>query len=506
MEQKDKIIEEKEKPGQEAGQLAPGDQEEHLEEAAHGEAAKLDEDAFEKPDYEKEILGIIRSNATPKVMRDQLEEYHGADIAEVLPKLTQTERIKVYRILDNDMVSDIMEYLDEDDAGRLLSEMDPRKAAAVITEIEPDSAVVILRSIPKERRTLLIDLLDEESRNDVRLIASFDEDEIGSRMTTNYIVIRENLSVKGAMSELVRQAADNDNISTIFVVDEFGQFYGAIDLKELIIARQDSPLEDLIVTSFPYVYGHEEIDDCIERLKDYSEDYLPVLDNVNKLIGVITSASVIEVVDEEFGEDYVKLAGLTAEEDLTEPLLASMRKRLPWLITLLVLGLGVSAVVGAYEKVVAQLTIIMAFQSMILDMSGNTGTQSLAVTIRVLTDETLTAGQKARFAFKELRVGFTDGCIIGSFAFILVGLYIIFLKGKAPHFAFLVSGCIGLSMVIAMTISGLLGSLIPMVFKKLGIDPAVASGPLITTINDFIAVVTYYTLCLVLLLGVFHLG
>ncbi len=476
----------------EKGSLGPGDQEHDGME--------------EKPDYEKEILDVIRSNATPKVMRDKLEDYHGADIADVLPKLTKTERIKVYRILDNSMVSDIMEYLDEDDAGRLLSEMDPRKAAAVITEIEPDSAVVILRSIPKERRSLLIDLLDEESRNDVRLIASFDADEIGSRMTTNYICIRENLSVKEAMSELIKQAANNDNISTIFVVDEFGQFYGAIDLKELIIARQDADLEDLIVTSFPYVYGHEEIDQCIERLKDYSEDYLPVLDNVNKLIGVITSASVIEVVDEELGEDYARLAGLTAEEDLTEPLLESMKKRLPWLLTLLVLGLGVSAVVGAYEKVVAQLTIIMAFQSMILDMSGNTGTQSLAVTIRVLTDETLSTKQKALFAFKELRVGFTDGCIIGSFAFILVGLYITFLKHREPHFAFLVSGCIGLSMIMAMTISGLLGSLIPMAFKKMKIDPAVASGPLITTINDFIAVVTYYTLCLVLLIGVFHLA
>ena len=477
-----------------------------LDESEDKDKEQEDEELNEKPDYKAEILAIIRSNATPKMMRYQLEDYHGRDLAEVLPLLTSNERVKIYRVLDNDILSDILEYLDEDDAGRLLSEMDPKKAAAIITKIEPDAAVDILRSINKERRMLLVDLLDEESRNDVRLIASFDEDEIGSRMTTNYIHIRENISVKQAMSELIRQAADNDNISTIFVVDENGAFYGAIDLKELIIARQDSPLEDLIVTSFPYVYGHEEIDDCIEKLKDYSEDYLPVLDNSNKLIGVITSASVIEVVDEELGEDYAKLAGLTDEEDLNEPLFASMRKRLPWLITLLILGLGVSAVVGAYEKVVAQLTIIMAFQSMILDMSGNTGTQSLAVTIRVLTDETLTLKQKATFVFKEMRVGMTNGCIIGLCAFVLVGIYIIVLKGKAPDYAFLISGCIGLSMIIAMTISGTLGSLIPMGFKKLGIDPAVASGPLITTINDFIAVVTYYTLCLVLLIGVFHLA
>ena len=146
-------------------------------EETHDDEPEEEEEApQEKPDYEKEILQLVRSNASPKMMREKLEDYHGKDIAEVLPQLNVTERKKVYRFLDNDMISDIFEYLDEEDAGRYLSEMDPKKAAAVITEIEPDSAVDILRAIPRERRTLLIDLLDEESRNDVRLIASFDED------------------------------------------------------------------------------------------------------------------------------------------------------------------------------------------------------------------------------------------------------------------------------------------------------------------------------------------
>ena len=176
------------------------------------------------------------------------------------------------------------------------------------------------------------------------------------------------------------------------------------------------------------------------------------------------------------------------------------------LITLLVLGLGVSAVVGAYERVVAQLTIVMAFQSMILDMSGNTGTQSLAVTIRVLTDEALTTKEKIKFVFKEQRVGFTNGFLLGLIAVVLVGLYIWLLKGKPIGFAYLVSSCIGVSMWLAMIISSTFGTLIPMFFKKIGVDPAVASGPLITTVNDFIAVVIYYSLCWVFLIGVFHLG
>ena len=163
-------------------------------------------------------------------------------------------------------------------------------------------------------------------RKDIEMIRSFDEDEIGSRMTTNCIVIRENLTVKQAMRELVSQAADNDNISTIFAVTDRGEFYGALDLKDLITARQEHPMEELIVTSYPYVYGTEQIDDCMERLKDYSEDSIPVLDDDNRFLGVITSAGIIDLVDDEMGEDYAKLAGLTAEEDLKEPLFESMKK------------------------------------------------------------------------------------------------------------------------------------------------------------------------------------
>ncbi|MBR0154354.1 MAG: magnesium transporter, partial [Lachnospiraceae bacterium] len=282
-----------------------------------------------KPNYEEEVIRLIRGNTSPRILREKLEDYHENDIASVLDHLTPTERKKLYRILTVSMLSEIFEYTD--DAATYINEMDPQKAATVLSDMESDTATEILRALDKERRALMIDLMDVESRKDVALIASFDEDEIGSRMTTNCIIIRENLNVKQAMHELVEQAGRNDNISTLFVVDDFGAFYGAIDLKELIIARGENPLEDLIITSFPYVYGTEDIDDCIERLKDYSEDFIPVLDHNNRILGVITSQSIIEVVDEELGEDYVKLAGLTAEEDLKEPLFQSMRKRLPWL-------------------------------------------------------------------------------------------------------------------------------------------------------------------------------
>lgn len=457
-------------------------------------------------DYRAEILGIVRSNASPGIMRNKLEDYHENDLADVFPDLSVAERRKLCRILNLDMLADIFEYIDEKQAAEYLDEMDVRKAAAILSRMETDAVVDVLRMIPKEKRALLLELMDDEARKDMAVIAAFDDEEIGSRMTTNYIEIRENLTVKQAMTELVSQAAKNDNISTIFMVTVDHTFYGAMDLKDLITARQDTRLEDLIVTSYPYVYGHELIDDCIEKLKDYSENSIPILDNDNKLLGVITSQSIVDLVDDEMGEDYAMFAGLTAEEDLKEPLKESMKKRLPWLLVLLALGTVVSSVVGVFEQVVSQLTIIMCFQSLILDMAGNVGTQSLAVTIRVLMDESLTGKQKVELVFKEMRIAFSNGAILGILSFLVLGLYIALFKGKTWTFAYAVSGCIGLSLMVAMVISGAVGTLIPLFFKKINIDPAVASGPLITTINDLVAVVAYYGLCGILLIGVLHLA
>lgn len=456
--------------------------------------------------YAKEILDIIKSNVSPAVLSKRLQDFHENDLAEVLPELSSAERSKLYRIFDLDTLSDILEYTDEETAVTYLEEMNLKKAAAILSRMETNVLSDILQHFDKEKRRLLIELLDDDVRHDVEMINTFDDEEIGSRMTTNCIIINNHLSVKGAMSALVSQAAQNDNISTIFVVNDNQEFYGAIDLKDLIIARQDHPLDELVVTSYPYVYGTALIDDCIEDLKDYSEDSIPVLDNDNRLIGVITSANIVDLVDDEMGEDYAKFAGLTAEEDLQEPLKESMKKRMPWLVILLGLGMIVSSVVGIFERVVTNLPIIMCFQSLILDMAGNVGTQSLAVTIRVLMDESLTGRQKLELVFKEMRIGLCNGGLLGLMSFVLIGLYIWLFKGKTLVFAYAVSACIGCSLLLAMLISSAVGTCIPLFFKKIHIDPAVASGPLITTINDLVAVISYYGMSWIFLIEILHLA
>ncbi len=453
--------------------------------------------------YSLEITELIRSNLTPKSMQEKLSSYHENDIADTLELLTKSERTKLYQILDAETLADILEYSDH--IAEYVQELSISKKVDVFSRMETPEAVDVLRRLEKNDRETLIDLLTPEVRSAVKLLSSFDEDEIGSIMSTNYIVVSDHASVKEAMSELIHQAAENDNISTIYVVDQLGTFYGAIDLKDLIIAREGIDLKEIMTCSYPYVYARASIQDCMPQLRDYSEDSVPVLDSDNKLIGVITANDLVKVVGGELNEDYAKFAGLSAEEDLEEPIALSVKKRLPWLFILLVMGLGVSATVGLFESIVAQLPVIMCFQSLILDMAGNVGTQSLAVAIRVLMDKQLSGKQKVSLILKESRVGLTNGFVLGLLSFFVIGGYLV-LKGNEVSFAFAVSGCLGAAMILAMLISALSGTVIPIFFQKIGVDPAVASGPLITTVNDLVAVISYYGLAWIILINLMHLG
>lgn len=465
---------------------------------------KRKEIVMSEKNYVQELVDIIRSGLPENELVDRISDYHDNDIADALTKLDKEERVKVYYAMGAERMAEIFAYLD--DAEDYLRELPMESVARVISEMDSDDAVDVLEDMDDTTRHRIVEMLDEDAGDDVRLLLSYADDEIGSCMTTNFIVIHNNLTIKQAMHELVKQAGDNDNISTIYVVDDNDKFYGAIDLKDLIVARENDNLEDLISRSYPYVRTREKISECIEELKDYAEDSIPVLLENGKIAGIITAQDIVEAVDDEMGEDYAKLAGLTSEEDLNEPTFLSMKKRLPWLIILLFLGMGVSSVVGIFEEVVAVLPVVMCFQSLILDMAGNVGTQSLAVTIRVLMDENLTVAQKLKLVVKEMKTGFLNGVCLAVMSFLFLGLYIHFFRKYDIGHSFLIAACVGVSLIVAMVISSLVGTVIPIFFKKIKVDPAVASGPLITTVNDLVAVVVYYGLTWIFLINMLHIA
>jgi len=451
-----------------------------------------------------ELARIVRSSkCTDEQAARALHDAHERDIAASLELLDTHQRAKLYRLIGAERLGDVFAYVS--DAGKYLRELPQEQAADIVEAMDADDAVDALETVSPELRSALMEKLDPESQHDIRLICSYQPDEIGSAMSTNFVSISRHLSVKQAMRALVAQAEENDNISTLFVNDDDGSFYGTIDLKDLIVAREETALDSLISRNFPTVLAHEHTEECLDRLRSYAEDSIPVLGEKRRVIGVITTDDIVEAVDDAMGDDYAKLGGLTGEEDLHEPLKTSLKKRMPWLIILLFLGMGVSSVVGLFEAVVSQVALIVCFQSLILDMAGNVGTQSLAVTIRVLMDEKLTARQKFDLVLKEMRVGFFSGLMLGALTLVFIGLYVWFFKGKPLPYALCISGCAGAALVLSMVLSSLVGTVIPIFFKKVHIDPAVASGPLITTVNDLVAVVTYYGLAYLFFFQIFHL-
>ncbi len=451
-----------------------------------------------------ELIDIIRSGKSNEEILELIDNYHENDIAQTLQYINVEERINLYKILGTERMSDVFAYLD--DVEEYLKELGLEKAADVIEQMDADDAIDVLEEIEdEETREQIIALMDEEAQDDIELISSYDEDEIGSMMTTNYVSVPKDATVPLAMDELVRQAGENDNINTIYAVDEEGKYYGAIELRDLIIARRNDSLIDIISTAYPTVNDKDLISENLERIKGYEEDSIPVVSEEGALLGVITFSDIIEAVDDEMGDDYAKLAGLTEEEDLHEKLTESMRKRLPWLIMLFFLGMGVSSVVGLFEATVSRIAILFCFQSLVLDMAGNVGTQSLAVTIRVLMDENLTGMEKFKFLLKEIRVGATNGLVLGSSACLLVAAYLHLFKGGDWGYSFAVAACVAIALLVSMIISSLVGTVMPMFFHKIHIDPAVASGPFITTINDLVAAVTYYGLANILLINIMGL-
>ena len=319
-------------------------------------------------------------------------------------------------------------------------------------------------------------------------------------MTRDYVSVQEGASVREAMRSLVRQAGERENVSTIYVVDAAGILTGSIELARLIRAREGDALASLTERDIPAVNIGEDAAGCAARLRALGAEGAPVVDGMGRLRGALTAAELARIESGAMDEDYARLGGLTEGEDLCEPLRASVRKRLPWLLALLALGLVVSSVVGAFEQVVSRLPLIISFQSLVLDMAGNVGTQSLAVTIRVLTDRRAGRAQKLRLLAKETRVGAANGLALAVLSVAFIGLYLVLFKGQDAALALSVAFCTSVALAVSIVLSSAAGTVIPLVFDRLHIDPAVASGPLITTVNDLIAVVTYYGLAWLLLM------
>ncbi len=446
-----------------------------------------------------DIIGLINSGKVDESLHTALMEYHDYDLAKAFLTLAEDERKQIMLLFTNNELAKIIAYFDIPIAIDTFVSFGRDKAAEIINEMEPDDANDILNEMTEKQVAIVMPLLDKEVQEDISSLSLYDNLSVGSIMNSNYLHIGIGSDVKDAMRLVVKEAPDVETVSTIFVTDSNGMFEGAIDLKKLIVTKSPCLVETIMNANVHTVEATADYHSALKDVQDYDIYALPVVDK-GVLKGIITMDDAFEVLTDEAESDYAHLAGLTEDQDVDETIKQSIKKRIPWLAILLVLDIGVSIIDSFFEGVIENWPVLILFQSSILGLAGNCGTQSLAVAVRKLSDNDLNDKDAIKHhLFKESSLGFCLGLILGiaSFCFVSILLTVIpSLNIVGAHETLAtpvaVGFAVGFAIFVAISISNFVGSFTPIIFDKCHIDPAVASGPFITTINDIVALVVYF--------------
>lgn len=451
--------------------------------------------------YMAEIMELLDNGSNDEIKEKILNYYHPYEVSEALLELSEEERLKFYKVFKGKDISEIIGYLETDQILRFFEEMKPRYIVNIIQDLDIDDAVDVIEALPEEERAGYLKLMDLEHQEKIKNLLKYKEDTAGSIMTTAYIQFSVNLTIEKAMKKLIERAVDAETIDNMYVTDSKNTLVGVVSLREMILARKGEMIKDIMNPRVISVKTSLDQEDVADIVKDYDFTTIPVVDSLDRLVGIITVDDIIDVIEEEAIEDYSKLAGISdVEIDIdTETIWMSAKKRLPWLLILSVLSFFTSTVIGQFEATLAVVPTIALFMPMILGMAGNTGTQALAVTIRGLNDDEFEDKKDiTKHLLREVGTGLLNGVIIGLILFVVTFSY---LSIMGNTYALIIGEVVSLSIVISLAVSTLSGALIPIIINSFKIDPAVASGPFVTMIIDIIALSVYFTLATVLIVS-----
>ncbi len=463
-------------------------------------------------DYVREIIHLIETEINDSGFSEKINEYHPYDIAQALLEVQKNERISTFNQLPLDMTATIFEHLDQENQIDFIKELPPLFAVNIIDRMESDDAVDLLQYLEDTDEDFdLVSLLSPKKRTELKKLWHYEDHEIGSAMSNSFIELSTGMTVKEAMKKVTTIAADTEYISILYVVEKH-KLVGYLKLKDLIIARASQTIGEIMETRVISSHPNDDKEYAAALIQDYGLSSLPIVDAENHIIGLITYDDLMDIISESKSEDYAKFAALTTGEidHKTETVFSSVKKRLPWLSILLGLSMITSIILSLFEGTLSgsdQAKILAAqlaiYLPLILDMSGNTGTQSLAVMIRYLTtNQNQISGKQAKHhMLREIGTGLVEGFLISLFVFGIIVITGYIRKGSSMDSLTLVTGVVTAgSIMIALIVSTVLGALIPLVMNKINIDPAVASGPFITTISDIITLTLYYSISLAILL------
>jgi magnesium transporter len=435
---------------------------------------------------DEKLIHLIREENFDD-FRELFFQLHPYDQANFYKKLPKEDRIYLYHYLSPDEMASIFENLeiDENDYERYLSEMDPFYVAMMLAHMYTDNAVDVLNHLKKDQVASYLTLMDEEAAKEIKKLLHYEEYTAGSIMTTEYIAIHANQTVKSAMQILKNEAPKAEMIYYVYVIDEEKRLVGVISLRDLIIAEDDSMISEVMHDRVVSVSVAEDQEEVAKKMRDYNFLALPVVDFQQHLVGIITVDDVMDVMEEEASDDYSKLAAVTDLDRIDRNPISAAKKRLPWLIVLLFLGMFTASLIGRFEETLDKMAILAVFIPLIAGMAGNTGTQALAVAVRGIATGEFDKESKFRLLVREAGTGLITGTTCGLFVMLIVLIW------KQDLILGLL---VGVSILISLIVATLAGAFVPLFMHRLKVDPAVASGPFITTINDLISIFIYFGL------------
>jgi magnesium transporter len=400
--------------------------------------------------------------------------------------IDEADRKQMYSYLSPKELADMFDVIEEDNENMkdYIAEMRPSYAAEMLSEMYTDNAVDLLNMLDKSQKAKYLSLMSTEDAGEIKELLHYEDDTAGSIMTTEFVSIVANQTVRSAMYVLKNKADVAETIYYVYVVDQENHLVGVISLRDLIVNDDDTMISDVLSERVISVHVGDDQEDVAQTIRDYDFLALPVTDYDDHLLGIVTVDDIIDVIDDEAASDYSGLAGVNVEEVSENPIKAAS-KRLPWLITLLFLGMSTATLISHYEELVSEASILAVFISLITGTAGNAGTQSLAVAVRRLAVSDEKDNSFVRLIISEVLTGLVTGAVTGVSIFIVVGIW---------QHNFPLGFVIGMAMLCAITVANLAGSLIPMLMDKLGFDPAVASGPFITTLSDLTSVLIYFNI------------
>nr|WP_199187388.1 magnesium transporter [Staphylococcus hyicus] len=437
--------------------------------------------------YDKALLDEYILKNDIDGFRHAFLELHSYEQSEYFEESESDIRQKMYQFLSPEEVAEFFEHLeiDEEAYEDLFEEMNATYASQILEHMSYDNAVDILNQLTKRKIASLLLLMNKEDAAEIKALLHYDEDTAGGIMTTEFISLTINTPVHEAMMRVKDQAPDAETIYVIFVVDEQKKLVGVISLRDLIVAENDAYIEDIMSERVISANVADDQEDVAQTMRDYDFIAMPVVDYQNHLLGIITIDDIVDVMDEEASEDYSRLAGVSDIDSTDDSIVKTALKRLPWLMILTVLGMITASILGSFEETLEKVALLAAFIPIISGMSGNSGPQSLAVAVRNISTGEIDEKSKFKLALRESGSGLLTGiCCATSLLFIILLIY------REPILGLIV----GSSLTIAMTVGTTIGSVIPLIMNKIGIDPAVASGPFITTINDIVSMLIYFGL------------